>query len=99
MTFDVTIISCMLYLLGTELLFIDLVVVFDTHFNFHGQMKALAASCCRRLGFVMSNAREFDDPNDLHRSTQLRFSCLKSTRDYLSLAPGENPKYVHNILI
>lgn len=37
----------------------DLGVVFDPRLTFHGHIETLAASCFRRLGFVIRNVRDF----------------------------------------
>jgi hypothetical protein len=40
----------------------DLGVVFDTRLSFHEHILSLAADCYRRLGFVIRNLRNFNDP-------------------------------------
>ncbi|XP_050551673.1 uncharacterized protein LOC126911004 [Spodoptera frugiperda] len=40
----------------------DLGVLFDARLNFHDHMRALAADSYRRLGFVIRNMRDFNNP-------------------------------------
>lgn len=55
------------YLLGSELInrvytVKDLGVIFDPRLNFHEHMRLLTTDSYRRLGFVIRNMREFDNP-------------------------------------
>lgn len=65
------------YMLGSEPIarvtsIRDLGVVIDSHLNFHEHMTMLAADCYRRLGFVVRNARDFNDP----RAIKLLYTAL-----------------------
>lgn len=40
----------------------DLGVIFDGSLNFHAHMKNLVSNCYRKLGFVIRNTRDFDNP-------------------------------------
>lgn len=63
----------------------DLGVTFDRGLTFHGHISNLAKECYRRLGFVLRNAREFQDPlvictlfNSLVRSKLESSACVWS---------------------
>lgn len=50
----------------------DLGVVFDTRLTFHEHIRALACSCYKRLGFVLRNSKDFQEPTVI----QLLFNAL-----------------------
>lgn len=65
------------YVLGSEVIarvttVKDLGVTFDASLTFHDHIKGLAANCYKRLGFVIRNVRDFNDP----RAIKLLYTAL-----------------------